>query len=588
MKKHKERFRFLQVAVISVTAILLLIVMILAGFTENVITTENRPTEKYTLVQSFSYVDIEAADAPIGIVEEYCFRVPDDLWCDTYLNFYLQHQLAQVSMDGVCFYRITLSGSSKTIKTPGCNWVSIPIYREDAGKEMRVIVTPVYQRVFRDPVEFIFSSKEDVMLMQLRKDIISILICIMLIFTGVAMLACSIYYHRVFKQGLDILSYSVLAICIGIWRGLDHRLVALILPGKPVLCFYISLGAMMLGMIPFSLAQKKRIGSKLADGYTVLVALTFGILTLLQLTGIADLFELIVIIQMMMIVGFLNLLIMEMINQKRNHSGISIELIISLLLCIGAVLDFTIYHVKHNSITSNCLLVAQLIIIMINEFYYMRSYGKQTQSLVLQENEIIKGRLTVLASQVRSHFVYNILNDISGMCKYDAKKADRAIICFARYLRSNIDVMQEDEPVLFLKALSHLEEYWELVRIRYQDKYQFRTQIEVDQFFIPPMVLQPLVENAIKHGFAGKIEDGTITLRTWMEDGKYKISIEDNGVGFDPETVSSKSVGIRNVRSRLQYMVNGELDIISKPGEGTKAVITVPRDITVKKQEESS
>lgn len=383
-EKNKPGFHFLQGAEISFTAILLLMVIFLAGSTESITTIENRPSQGCIQVQEFSHIEIEQINAPIGIVEEYSFKVPENLQSDTFLYFYLQQQFLKVYLDGVSIYRLMPSGNSQIIKTPGCSWVSIPIYREDAGKIIRIIVTPVYQSILDEPVEFTFASKEDLMLMQLRKEAVPMFICILLIFTGVAMLAFSIYCHLKFKRGVDILSYSTLAICIGVWRGLDLRLTSLILPGRPILRFYISIGAMMLGMIPFALAQKKRIGSKLADGYTLMVSLTFGIIFMLQLAGIADLLEFIVIIQVVMIVGFLNLLIMEMINQKKNQSGISMELIISLLLSIGAVLDFTIYHVMRNSITSNCLLIAQMIIILINEFYYMKNYGQQTQNLIMK------------------------------------------------------------------------------------------------------------------------------------------------------------------------------------------------------------
>lgn len=471
MKKYKKGFRFLKVAVITLTAFFLLMVIILANSTENTTIKKTRSDENCTQVYTYSYIEVEQEDAPIGIGEEYSFRVPVDLACDTYLTFYLQQQFVQVYLDDECIYSMMPSVNFHRIKTPGCSWVSVPVFREDAGKEIRAVVTPVYQSTLEEPVEFMFATKETLMLKQLKKDAVPVIICILLIFSEIIMLAFSLYSHKVYKQGLDIISYSILSICIGIWRGLDLHFTSFILSEKPVLRFYASMGAMMGGMIPFVLAQRKRIGLKLADSYTVGVALIYSTICVLQLAGIADFLEFILIIQIIMLVGFLNLLVMELIHQKKNHSGISVELIISLLLIVGAVLDFSIYHIKRNSVASNFLLVMQFVTILVNEFYYTQNYGRQAQNLVTQENQIIKSRLTVLAGQIRSHFVYNILNDISGMCKYDPKGADQAIICFARYLRTNIDIMQEDEPVLFQTALTHLENYWELVQIRYKNKF---------------------------------------------------------------------------------------------------------------------
>lgn len=174
----------------------------------------------------------------------------------------------------------------------------------------------------------------------------------------------------------------------------------------------------------------------------------------------------------------------------------------------------------------------------------------------------------------------------SGMCEYDPQKADEILVMFAHYLRSNINIMEKDEPEAFTKSREHLEEYVFLEQVRFGEKIQFAKNIEADNFKIPPLVLQPLVENAIKHGLLHKKQGGTVVLHTWAENGDVIIEISDDGVGFDMTNApGQESVGMKNVRFRLKYMVGGTMDIKSIPGQGTTVTITIPGKHKIQKTE---
>lgn len=191
--------------------------------------------------------------------------------------------------------------------------------------------------------------------------------------------------------------------------------------------------------------------------------------------------------------------------------------------------------------------------------------------------ELKNSRIVLAMSQIRTHFIFNVLNAISGMCKYDPEKADETVVRFSRYLRSNIDILQDDQPITFHADMQHLEDFVALEQVRFGDKLQFIKDINVDDFFIPPLVLQPIVENSIKHGLRPKPDGGTVTLRTWADKTNIYITVHDDGMGFDPGTVENdKSVGLSNVSFRLTHLMHGKLDIDSKPGLGTTVTITIP------------
>ena len=200
--------------------------------------------------------------------------------------------------------------------------------------------------------------------------------------------------------------------------------------------------------------------------------------------------------------------------------------------------------------------------------------------LLETKNNAVESRITAMAGQIRAHFIFNVLNAVSGMCKSDPEKADEAIIKFSRFLRRNINILEEDKPVLFEEDLKHLEDYISLEQIRFGERVKFEKDIKVSNFMFPSLILQPLVENAVKHGVGQKSGGGTVTIRTYETEDDYVICITDDGVGFaDGEYAENEGthIGIENTKKRLQMMVNARLEIESKKGEGTKACIFIPK-----------
>lgn len=129
----------------------------------------------------------------------------------------------------------------------------------------------------------------------------------------------------------------------------------------------------------------------------------------------------------------------------------------------------------------------------------------------------------------------------------------------------------------FSKSMEHLEDYIVLEQLRFDNRLHFVKQVEVTNFKLPPLILQPIVENSIKHGLFPKPEGGTITLQTQVRDDDIEIIIMDDGVGYDVnEMKKEESVGLDNVRFRLKYMVKGRMNIESSPGNGTKVTIIIP------------
>lgn len=287
----------------------------------------------------------------------------------------------------------------------------------------------------------------------------------------------------------------------------------------------------------------------------------------------------------------------------------------ALLLCCGAALTCTLRRLLGRGTTlamrakaaTLSLVVASLMLDAVNAWFGWLGDGlvslvtvfvcgavylpfglaaigkslRDAQRSAMLERELRDSRVTLAMSQIRTHFIFNVLNTISGMCKYDPEQADAAVVRFARYLRSNIDVMTEDKPVAFESELTRTEDYVALEQMRFGERIRLLEEVGVRGFCLPPLILQPIVENAIRHGLLQKPEGGTVTLRTSQTGGYVRIEVEDDGVGFDPATLNRqrdgrRSIALDNVRFRLEHMAAGGLEIESSPGVGTRVILSIP------------
>ncbi len=194
-----------------------------------------------------------------------------------------------------------------------------------------------------------------------------------------------------------------------------------------------------------------------------------------------------------------------------------------------------------------------------------------------EEDLKARQRIHIMMSQIRPHFLYNTLSTIQALCSTDPEKAAGVTERFSQYLRQNLDSLGEPGLIPFWKELEHTRTYAAIEETRFRG-VRVEYDIGDSDFSLPPLTLQPLVENAIRHGVRGR-EEGIVTVRTRREGRWHELTIRDNGTGFDVGQLAvrdSGRIGIRNVRERLESMCGGTLDIASRIGEGTEVTIRIP------------
>ena len=194
--------------------------------------------------------------------------------------------------------------------------------------------------------------------------------------------------------------------------------------------------------------------------------------------------------------------------------------------------------------------------------------------------QLAESRIATMMSQIRPHFIYNTLGSIEQLCKLDPPKAADLVHNFAKYLRGNFGELDNPKPILMSQEMEHVHHYVSIENVRFPDM-TFAFEMNCDDFHIPALTVQPIVENAIKHGLMKLPRGGSIRVVSFETETDYCITVTDDGVGFDTSALQDarKHIGLRNIRERLKVMVNGTLEIESTVGVGTKVLITIPKEV---------
>ncbi len=238
----------------------------------------------------------------------------------------------------------------------------------------------------------------------------------------------------------------------------------------------------------------------------------------------------------------------------------------------------TVITILPVSVKSSALVfVASTLALLV---VYSTIHKDTVKRLQNTETELATARLNLVMSQIRPHFMYNSLTAIAQLCTIDPKRAQKATIDFSNYLRGNLDSVNYTQPIPFSQELKHIKTYLSLELMRFDDILSVDYDIETEDFMVPALSVQPLVENAVKHGICKKRDGGTVMIKTRENSDAFIVEVRDNGAGFDinkPLSDEKSHIGVSSVRSRIEAMMGGRLEINSEVGVGTVSTLTIPK-----------
>jgi len=194
------------------------------------------------------------------------------------------------------------------------------------------------------------------------------------------------------------------------------------------------------------------------------------------------------------------------------------------------------------------------------------------------EGKLAKAQLSMLKMQLQPHFLFNTLNAVSALTRDHPEAAEDMLVRLSDLLRRTLDNDAEQEVPLRAE-LEFLGQYLEIEQVRFADrlKIDLNPDPETLDALVPNMFLQPLVENALRHGIGRKAQGGRLQMRSWREDSDLIVSVQDSGPGFpsDPKTPMEEGIGLTNTRSRLQHLHPGNHQIKFTNARDGGALVTL-------------
>ena len=263
-----------------------------------------------------------------------------------------------------------------------------------------------------------------------------------------------------------------------------------------------------------------------------------------------------------------------LIQSLRSHRSAGrwdgwIPILVIVMVVVSIDLD---YNIREGQQPISFLTIA---IIVGGMFYYIWLHLRFVRE---HERDLMAAqRIQIMMTQIQPHFLFNALNTIRALYAKDSPLAERTLEDFSAYLRQNLESLSQTDLIPVSKELEHTRLYAQIEKQRFPN-VQVEYRIEDTQFTVPALTIQPLVENAIRHGVRSR-EDGLVIVSTALEAGGHRVTVTDNGVGFDPKghpSTEELHIGIRNVKERVEKMCGGELILTSEVGKGTAVTMLFP------------
>ena len=242
---------------------------------------------------------------------------------------------------------------------------------------------------------------------------------------------------------------------------------------------------------------------------------------------------------------------------------IAIYLVVPLICTIIQMLSYGLLVIVLGTSVSALIM---LIFIFTDQIYM---YIQQREQIAAQ-----KANIAVL--QMRPHFIYNTLTSIYFLCKKDPEKAQQVTLDFTTYLRNNLSAIAKEGDIPFKDELEHAKAYLAVEMVRFEDHLYVEFDTPHINFRVPPLTLQPLVENAVKHGLSMELEPLYISVYTRKTEKGSELRVEDTGIGFTAIDKTTPHIALENIRERIEMYSRGTLTIEPRKQGGTVVTIFIP------------
>lgn len=363
--KSKIKFRNMAVAIYSIAVVLFLFLFIYMGLSENVFIYKTRESHTYTEIVDYNTEEIVDDTAPAGVRRAYKWLLYNPDSSEKCLCFYVVHQYVQVYLEEELVYSLTASENNRIGGSISSNWVTVPIYQEDNGKEITVILTPLFESMIDYDVEFLFGSHLAIVFDQLTQDLSQMFLSVLCVLLGIFIMAVQFYFTvRTKSKTWDMFFLGSFSVLLGVYRMADMVSSPLLFPDNPMVLGYITIGALFLCGIPLLLFASTCFTEKQAVPLMFLAILeAVGVLIVwgLQVIGIAEFKETLTISHLMLIVSIGAALVVAFVNRKKPGSSHQKSHLHFGILAVGIFLDIILFYLHKSSSNVICTTIAFIV-----------------------------------------------------------------------------------------------------------------------------------------------------------------------------------------------------------------------------------
>ncbi len=510
-----------------------------------------------------------------GVRVSYSFTVPDGAKVrhGAKMCVFLEHCIAELRLDGELLYSSAEAEGAHVGHTPGRRWLCVPLRSDYSGRTLTVTLTPVYDADALAAPPYLFIERDQFMMrILLPEDLTALVIGVVTLIVGLflAVFSALLRLDGGLRRRLLLLGVLASAAALRVLTALPTVLLALDIYGIEKGLWYLS--AAMALLTPVLILRYFSVQHPEGRFGRIAVLLCAGVaivLIVLQLLNAADLWY---TLPWYAVFGIaLELAAVFALGFTRW------DLVWGLLFPAAGLADVILTRVQGSERHAIVGLIWVTLHLVLRSSGFISEAIAREKALRQKEDELHKAKVEQLLQHIRPHFIYNTLSSIYVLCKNGSPRTLPVLESFMTYLHANFTNIDAEKPIFFQDELQCTSAYLEVESMRYGELLTVEYDTPHTVFRLPAFTLQPIVENAVKHGLKQEKAALRIRIRTLHSGDCSLITVEDNGPGFDPEaSAEGEGIGLQNVRERLEMSVGGSLEIAPRPGGGTVVTIRIP------------
>ncbi len=528
--------------------------------------------DNITIYKDFTRINTTNVQSPSVIT----INIPTSLRLGDALCFRSTHQEMFVYQNEKLLYKYEKDFSDSWGKSAISAWHIIPLDYSIKNSTIRIELFTPYESLFDFNNFFAFGNTVKMVEYVTVRALPSILISVVSIIIGSA-IAIMLSLKSKKKGYNQLFSFAFFLIVTGIWSlGESQRMFFQIIPVR--IDRFIYLLSFFFVTPLFFLTVSTLYKDKQKKFLIILswIGFTIGILAgILQLFQIVDLLQSIYAAIILIFIGLIVILSFRIKNLRMQRSRIGFENLI-IIMVMSVLICIEIYNFVRGDLDSIAFYVRCILIVfaLIASIRFMRLQTKRARRLKRTKKKLALTKSNVIALKMRPHLIHNTLLSIQELCYSSSQAAVDAIGIFSKYLRSSFELTTVENLVPFTQELQYIREYIDVQKICYGDEIKYIEEIYYTNFDVPPLTLQPLIENGVKHGLRKRKGVGRITLTTKLHDNYIEIRIEDDGIGYKVESgMYDNKSSTKLILYRLKKLLNAKMYINSTIGKGTLVIV---------------